>query len=192
MTATLEIFPIVGITDLKLVPQFPFFTIDWTGIPIIIVLIGLGLVYSLVTVAVMGVAIGYRNPIGAAFKVTAEALTVVGFFFGQRVIPSRIDRRVRLVTALVFACLFRALGMVLFNYYAMPLFYGLPYEQALQVGLGLLPWNALQAAINVVGGTALYRAIPRDLRLQAGLGEGNSVNEQGVRELGGDLGSTVG
>ncbi len=184
MTAMLEVFPIVGVTDLKVVPQFPYFTIDWTGIPIIFVAIGLGLVYSLITVCVMGVAIGYRNPIGATFKVAAETLTVLGFYIGGKIVSSRSGHQtVRFIVSLFLACLFRAAGMLLFNYVALPLFYGLPYDVALSVGVILFPWNALQSAINVIGGTVLYRAVPRDLALQAGLGEGNSIEEQKNSEL---------
>ena len=184
MVAMLELFPIVGITDLKLVPEVPGFTIDWTGIPIIFILIGLGLVYSFFSIAIMGVAIGYRNPIGAVFKVLAESITVIGYYVGRRIIPSRVaSENVRLISGLVLAAILRAFGMVIVNMALLPVFYGLPVEVALNAGIILIPWNALQAAINVLGGTFLFRMVPKDLASQAGLGEGQGPTEREIMEL---------
>ncbi|MCF2137829.1 MAG: hypothetical protein K9W43_11410 [Candidatus Thorarchaeota archaeon] len=184
MVAALEIFPIVGITDLKLVPEVPSFTIDWTGIPIIFVLYGLGLVYSFVSIGIMGIAIGYRNPIGATFKVTAEALTVLGFFLGRAIIPNRFrSERVRIVSGLIVGAVFRAIGMLGVNALLLPVAYGLPVDLAVHIGIILIPWNILQATINIIGGLILFRAIPEDLALQAGLGEGQSIEEMQIREL---------
>jgi hypothetical protein len=58
IVVALEVFPINGITDFKFVPGGTPFTIDWTGIPIMIVFLGLGIISSLVTVGIMFVAIG--------------------------------------------------------------------------------------------------------------------------------------
>ncbi|MHA1770541.1 MAG: hypothetical protein ACTSYL_03205 [Candidatus Thorarchaeota archaeon] len=184
MVAALEIYPIVGITDFKLVPEVPSFTIDWTGIPIIFVLYGLGLVYSFVSIGIMGIAIGYRNPIGATFKVTAEALTVVGFFLGRAIIPNRFrSERVRLVSGLILGSVFRAIGMLGVNALLLPVAYGLPLDLAINIGVILIPWNILQAAINIIGGFMLFRVIPEDLAIEAGLGEGHSIDELQIREL---------
>ncbi|MGQ4871284.1 MAG: hypothetical protein ACP6IT_05555 [Candidatus Thorarchaeota archaeon] len=176
MVTALEVFPIVGVTDLKLVPQVPSFTIDWTGIPIIVVLEGLGLVYSMISIMVMGIAIGYRNIMGAVFKVLAETLTVVGFYSGQSIVPQRFQqKRLDIILGLLLAVFLRSFGMVVVNSELLPLFVGLPSDIAYQIGVILIPWNALQAVINVVGGTMLYRAIPRELVLQAGLGDARNI-----------------
>jgi len=176
MVAALEVFPIVGVTDLKLVPQVPGFTIDWTGIPIIVVLQGLGLVYSLISIIVMGIAIGYRNIVGAIFKVLAETLTVIGFYAGRSVVPQRFhNRRLHIIAGLLLAIPLRSLGMVLVNFELLPLFMGLPPDIAYEIGIILIPWNALQAVINVIGGVMLYNTIPRDLILQAGLGDARNI-----------------
>ncbi|MHA1246453.1 MAG: hypothetical protein ACTSPE_03945 [Candidatus Thorarchaeota archaeon] len=176
MVAALEVFPIVGVTDLKLVPQVPSFTIDWTGIPIIVVLQGLGLVYSLISIIVMGIAIGYRNIVGAVFKVLAETLTVIGFYTGRSAVPQRFhNRRLHIIAGLLLAISLRSLGMVIVNLELLPLFVGLPSDIAYEIGIILIPWNALQAVINVIGGVLLYNTIPRDLILQAGLGDARNI-----------------
>jgi hypothetical protein len=50
-----------------------------------------------------------------------------------------------------------------------------------------MPWNVLQAAINVLGGTLLYRMIPESLAIQAGLGKygiaGDKYEEISEEEL---------
>ncbi len=180
----MEVFPIIGITDLKVVPEVPSFTLDWTGIPIIFITIGLGLVYSMVSIGVMGVAIGYRNPVGAVFKVAAESLTVIGYFIGRTLVPRRFrSEKTQLLLGLLLGSLLRAAGMVYVNVTLLPVLYGLPTDLAYSIGMILFPWNILQAAINIVGGTILYRTVPENLALQVGLGEGRSMEETRFREL---------
>ncbi|MFX1417004.1 MAG: hypothetical protein ACFFC0_09335, partial [Promethearchaeota archaeon] len=41
MVVALEVYPILGVTDIGIPGDF---TIDWTGIPIVIVFLGLGIV----------------------------------------------------------------------------------------------------------------------------------------------------
>lgn len=184
MVVVLEIFPIVGVTDLKLVPTVPSFTIDWTGIPIFVVFLGLGIIFSIVTIAVMGVAIGYRNPFGAIFKMSAELLTVVGFIIGYLICKRMNIRGKRsLIIYAVFAMLWRAVGMYIVNLWLLPIFYGLPDTVAVTAATTLLPWNMLQAAINVMGGGILYYLIPENLALQAGLGDGADRASWRVEEL---------
>ncbi|MFW9844832.1 MAG: hypothetical protein ACFFEV_09670, partial [Candidatus Thorarchaeota archaeon] len=63
LVIALEIFPVVGITDIP-IPGLSF-TVDWTGIPIMIVFLGLGVVFSYFPIVVMGVFIADRNFQGA-------------------------------------------------------------------------------------------------------------------------------
>ena len=177
----LEVFPIVGLTDFY--TPVPNFTIDWTGIPIMIIFLGLGMVFSLVTVGVMWVSIAWRNPTGAAFKFLAELFTLLGLIFAKLVLRDReIDWKLRTGIYLVSGCAFRSIGMYFGNIFLFTLFGFMPFEVAIGVSLIYVPWNVVQATINVIGGTLLYQMIPESLAMQAGLGkyrfEGDSKYEE--------------
>ncbi len=172
----LEVFPIPGITDLKLVPAVPSFTIDWTGIPITFIFLVLGFNYSLVAVATMALAIGYRNPIGAVFKAMSEFLTVLGMLAGllmyRCLAEKHTNRRKREIKALLMllgGVFFRMMGMYVANILLLPLLLGLPESAAISASEILIPWNGLQAVINILGGLMLLRLVPREVLLEAGL-----------------------
>jgi len=173
MVAMLEVFPIVGITDLKFFPGGTPFTLDWTGIPIVIVFVGLGMISSVVSIAVMFVAIGYRNFPGAVFKGAAEMFTILGLLTAKLLIGKKSpSKKVSASLYLVLGATYRAIGMFIVNIPLLPIFYPLFYttESAIIASTILVPWNILQAAINIVGGIILYYLIPESLRIQAGFG----------------------
>lgn len=182
MVISLEVFPIVGITDLKFQPGGIPFTIDWTGIPIVMIYLGLGFVYSLVSILLMFIGIGFRNLTGAVFKTTAELSTILGLILARFIVNRRdMDLKYQVTMYLIFGMIFRALGMFIANILLLPIFYGLQIEFAIAVSQLLVPWNLLQALINVIGGFFLYQVIPNNLKQQAGLGEYKSVT--GISEL---------
>lgn len=187
MVAMLEIFPIVGITDLKFFPGGTPFTLDWTGIPIVIVFVGLGMISSVVSIFVMFIAIGYRNFPGAVFKGAAELLTIIGLLVASILLRKRsFGRKSQVLLYLIFGAIFRAIGMYVVNIQLLPVFYPLFYtpDAAVVASAALVPWNILQAAINVIGGMFLYYVIPEDLRIQAGfeMNKGASSIEQLPKE----------
>ncbi len=166
----LEIFPIVGLTDFY--TPVPNFTIDWTGIPIIIIFLGLGMVFSILAVGAMWVFIAYRNFSGAAFKFLAELLTLLGLIVANLAMRNRdIDWKWRTAVYLVSACVFRSIGMYFGNIFLFTFFGYMPLEAAVVASVIYMPWNVLQATINVLGGTLLFRMIPESLAIQAGLGK---------------------
>ncbi|MFX0108320.1 MAG: hypothetical protein ACFE7R_08555 [Candidatus Hodarchaeota archaeon] len=186
MVVVLEVFPIPGITDLKFYPEGVPFTIDWTGIPLIIIFIGLGFAYSLLSVLMMFIAIAYRNFPGAVFKGFAEFFTIVGLVFAKLLIRERIvDKKRTMITYLVFGIVFRSIGMFVMNIVLLPIFYPLWYtiDHAVVVSGVLVPWNMAQAIINIVGGVFLYNLIPENLALQAGLGDGVDSTSSRVEDL---------
>ncbi len=181
MVVSLEVFPIVGVTDIG--PPGGF-TIDWTGIPIVIVFLGLGFVYSLVAIAAMWMAIAYRNFNGAAFKGFAELHTILGLLIAKvLIVRYQLDYRVRILLYLIFGSLFRVVGMFITNIYLLQVFFGLTPEAAV-IGSGayIVP-NVVQAVINIFGGVVLYHLIPENLALQAGLGDDAGSASSRVEEL---------
>jgi hypothetical protein len=183
MVIAIEAFPIPGITDIPLDPSGRF-TIDPTGIPIVIVFEGLGFLFSLITIAAMWIAIGYRNPIGATFKGFAETYTILGMIVARILVRRwNYDRRLRIILYLIFGCVFRAVGMFLTNIPLLQVLYGLPLDAAVVGSAAYVVLNIIQASINIVGGLALYYLIPENLALQAGLGDDADSASSRVEEL---------
>ncbi|MFW9912526.1 MAG: hypothetical protein ACFFEU_08635 [Candidatus Thorarchaeota archaeon] len=181
MVVALEVIPIPGVTDIGLPGNF---TIDWTGIPLVIVFLGLGFVYSLVAIAAMWMAIAYRNFSGAAFKGFAELHTILGLLIAKILLMRcQVDKRVRILVYLIFGTVFRVIGMFFTNTYLLQLFYGLTPEAALIGAAAYSLPNVLQAIINILGGVVLYHLIPENLALQAGLGDDAGSASSRVEEL---------
>ncbi|MFW9944905.1 MAG: hypothetical protein ACFFB7_07900 [Candidatus Sifarchaeia archaeon] len=181
MVVALEVYPILGVTDIGIPGDF---TIDWTGIPIVIVFLGLGIVYSMVAVAAMWMAIAYRNFVGAAFKGFAEFYTIVGLLAAKSLMKRYdISRTARLTLYLLSGVVFRVIGMFFTNIYLIQNFFGVPYEGAVIGSVAYVVPNMVQAVINVVGGVVLYHLIPESLALQAGLGDDAVSASSRVEEL---------
>lgn len=178
----LEIFPIPYVTDIE--TPAPFFTIDWTGIPIVIIFLGLGIVYAVFSIAIMWIFIGYRNFQGAAFKGVAESFTLIGLIIAKLLLRNReLDWKRTAAVYLVFASVFRTVGMIFGNTLLFMIFYTSTVEAAYTLSLVYIPWNTIQAIINVVGGVFLYQIIPESLRIQAGLGRFRRGNQPSYEEI---------
>ncbi len=163
MVFALEVYPVVGIIDIP-IPGITF-TIDWTGIPLILLFYFFGPFFSLIGVGVIGIAIGYRKPISAVFKVLAEFYKILGITVVWLVIRNRevsYGRRVLLYT--IVASIFCAGGMFLSNIYLLQLLYGMPVDAAIVASTVLIPWNVLQSIINVASGSFLFKIVPDDLK----------------------------
>ncbi len=178
----LEIFPIVGLTDFY--TPVPGFTIDWTGIPIMIIFLGLGMFYSVLSIGVMWVFIAYRNFTGAAFKGLSELLTMLGLIVAKIAMRNRdIDWKWATGVYLISACAFRSIGMYFGNIMLFTFFGYMPFEVAVVASFAYIPWNILQATINVLGGVLLYKMIPENLLMEAGLGKYRSKNFDKFEEI---------
>jgi hypothetical protein len=181
MVVSLEVFPILGVTDIGLPGNF---TIDWTGIPIVIVFLGLGIIYSLVAIFAMWMAIAYRNFNGAAFKGFAELYTILGLMIARILFMRyQVGKRIRMVLYLTFGTVARVIGMFFTNIYLLQFFYGLTPEAAVIGSAAFAFPNVLQAFINIIGGVVLYHLIPENLALQAGLGDDAAGASSKVEEL---------
>ncbi len=170
MVIMLEAYPILGVTDIRTVG---FFTLDPTGIPLVIVLLGLGGFYSIITIFIMWVSIAYRGKMASAtFKGVAELLTILGIILAKKITRRReMSEWTEAFVWVVTASLFRSVGMFFATLILSPFFHAATFELALADAILYFPWNIVQACINVIGGVLLYKAIPIELRLQAELGE---------------------
>jgi riboflavin transporter FmnP len=174
LVIALEVFPVIGITDI--ITPVPNFTIDWTGIPIMIVFLGLGNVFAFITIITMWISIVYRNPTGAAFKGLAESFTFLGLIIANLIVRNKdLDWKRKSIVYLIFGGLFRSIGMLFGNTFLFNLIYGMPYDGAFALSSIYIPWNIVQAIINILGGVFLYQIIPLSLRIQAGFGKYRST-----------------
>ncbi len=182
MVIMLEAYPILGVTDIKTVG---FFTLDPTGIPLVIVLLGLGGFYAVITIFIMWVSIVYRGKLaGATFKGVAELLTIFGLVCARKITRRRkMGEWSEILVWVIIASLFRSVGMFFAILILSPYLHAVTFEFALAEAILYFPWNIVQACINVVGGVLLYRAIPIELRLQAELGESSSKGNAVVEKL---------
>ncbi len=177
MVVALEIFPIIGVTDLKI--PGTLFTIDWTGIPIAFLFLGFGLVYSFISVLIMTISImAHGNMTGAIFKLFAELFKIFGMALAWYITRNRkFSYQVKIPIYIFFALLFCTIGMFFVNIILLPILYLMTAELAFATSLLYIPWNAVQSIINVAGGFIIFRVIPIDLKLAFKIGEMDSESD---------------
>lgn len=164
MVFALEVYPIIGITDIP-IPGINF-TLDWTGIPLVLLFLFFGPVFAFLGVGFMGIVIGYRNIVGATFKVFAEFYKILGILMVWLLIRNRdISYARRVILYAISAAVFCSIGMFLTNIPLLQFLYGLSIEAAITASIVLVPWNILQSVVNVLAGMFLYQLIPDDLKL---------------------------
>ncbi|MBY8998694.1 MAG: hypothetical protein KGD60_13270 [Candidatus Thorarchaeota archaeon] len=169
MILALEILPVPLLTD---IPLFAGFTLDPTGIPIIIVFLAFGSVFSLILIPIMWIAIAYRNPIGSVFKGFAEFYTLFGLIIAKLLLRNRsYDWKVAAPIYVTFGVAFRAIGMYVTNIFLIQWLYGSPLEGAIILsGTFVIP-NIIQALINTLIGILIFVIIPENLAIQARFGK---------------------
>ncbi len=157
----LEIFPIIGITDIPF-PLYPKLTIDPTGIVIILGYLILGFIPSLTLCGFALIFIGYRNIFGAIFKVLSELFNLIGFAIGFT-LNRKIKLKNEFIMPFIFGIIFRVILMHISNYFLLQIFYGIPPE----VVIALLPiidiFNTLQGSINMTIAPLIIRALPKEI-----------------------------
>jgi riboflavin transporter FmnP len=180
----LEVFPVLGVTDILVLPS-PRFTIDWTGIPLILIFLGLGFLATMISMVIMIIAILYRNPIGAVFKGFAELFTLLGLLLGYLILRKReVSKPTRWAVYIVMGVVLRTVGMFFMNILLLPALLPVFYDLngAIIASAIIVPLNAIQAVINIVGGIVFYNLIPKNLKITAGLGEFYEPSKT-IREL---------
>ena len=169
MILALELIPVPFLTD---IPLFAGFTLDPTGIPITIVFLAFGSVFSLILIPIMWVAIAYRNPIGSVFKGFAEFYTLFGLIVAKLLLRNRsYDWKVSAPTFLAFGVAFRAIGMYITNIFLIQWLYGSPLEGAIILSGAYVIPNIIQALINILIGVVVFIIIPENLAIQARFGK---------------------
>jgi hypothetical protein len=181
MIIALEILPIPFLTD---IPLFGGFTLDPTGIPIAIVFLAYGNIFSLLLLPIMALVIGYRNPIGATFKEFAEFYTLLGLIVAKLILRKRsYNWKIATPMYVVLGVTFRAVGMYVTNIFLIQWLYGLPADSAAVLSATFVIPNIIQAVINVFLGILIYITIPENLKIEARFGSNRSYLDSKYEEI---------
>jgi len=181
MILALEILPIPLLTD---IPLFAGFTLDPTGIPITMIFLMFGSIFSLILIPIMWIAIAYRNPIGSVFKGFAEFYTLLGLIVAKMFLKKKsYDWKVAMPTYLIFAIVFRAVGMYISNLFLIQWLYGTPPEVAFTLSVSFVVPNVIQALLNVLISILIFIIIPENLAIQGGFGKYNSEEIEKYEEI---------
>ena len=181
MVLALEILPVPFLTDL---PLFGGFTLDPTGIPIVIVFLGLGIAYSLILIPIMWISIAYRNFVGSVFKGFAEFYTLLGLIVAKLILRKRAyDWKTAAPVYIGLGVLFRALGMLITNIFLIQFFWGGTLESAIAGSIAFVAPNIIQALINTLLGIMVFIVIPENLAIQARLGKFGSDEYKNYEEI---------
>jgi riboflavin transporter FmnP len=181
MILALEILPIPFLTD---IPLFGGFTLDPTGIPITIVFLAYGSIFSLILIPIMWIAIAYRNPIGSVFKGFAEFYTLLGLIVAKLFLRNRTyDWKVATPIYLAFGVAFRTIGMYITNVFLIQWLYGMPQEGAIALSATFVIPNVIQATINILIGVFIFIIIPESLAIQARFGKYGADEYENYEEI---------
>ncbi len=142
-------------------PWYPRLKFDFTGIPIVLSLLLLGLKPGAFTsaVALFAILIRSGDVVGASMKALAEFSTIVGMYIGlmrfrKTVKPTKL-------MSFILGCALRVLVMVFANLPVSIVYYGLPLEAAVSLSPFVAGFNATQGFMSMFGGYLIYEAAIR-------------------------------
>jgi len=142
-------------------PPFPTLKFDFTGIPIVLSLLLLGLKSGATTsiVALLAILARSGDVVGASMKALAEFSTVLGMALG--VVLFKKSTTLRKPVSYTLGCLSRMLVMVLANLVVLPLYYERPFFAAVVMIPYIAAFNLVQGVLTVFGGYLIYEALIR-------------------------------
>jgi len=138
-------------------PWLPFLRFDFTGIPIVLSFLLLGLTSGATTSAVAFIAILVRSgkAVDALMKAMAEFSTVLGMALGLRF--KKIGKPASYALGIVSRIFFTTLA----NLVVLPSYQGIPFELTVQLSPLLGAFNVLQGSLSILGGYVIYEALIR-------------------------------
>ena len=138
-------------------PWLPFLRFDFTGIPIVLSFLLLGLTSGATTSSVAFIAILVRSgkPVDALMKAMAEFSTVLGMALGLRF------KKIEKPASYVLGIASRVLVTTLANLVVLPSYQGMPFELTVQLSPLLGAFNVLQGSLSILGGYVIYEALIR-------------------------------
>jgi len=142
-------------------PWLPFLKFDFTGIPIMLSVLTIGLEAGAATSTIAFLAILVRSGdiVGASMKTLAEFSTVLGFSLGKKILKGESKLTVALLY--ILGCATRILTMFLSTIPVFTLYYGMPLSAALAISPMVAIFNLIHGFLSMFGGNLIYEALKR-------------------------------
>jgi len=139
------------------IPPLQFLRFDFTGVPIVLSILLLGLTPGATTSSVAFIAILVRSgkPVDALMKAMAEFSTVLGMALGLRF------KKIGKPASYALGIASRVLVTTLANLVVLPSYQGIPFEMTVQLSPLLGVFNILQGSLSILGGYIIYEALIR-------------------------------
>jgi len=141
-------------------PWLTFLKFDFTGIPIVLSLLLIGLKSGTITSTVAFLAILVRSGdiVGSSMKALAEFSTILGMSLGLMWLKKTKFAK---PVSFILGCASRVLVMVLANFVILPWYYGIPFYAVLQMSPLVASFNVIQGFLSIFGGYLVYEALIR-------------------------------
>jgi len=142
-------------------PWLPFLKFDFTGIPIMLSVLTVGLEAGAATsiVAFLAILVRSGNIVGASMKALAEFSTVLGFSLGKKILKG--ETKLTWALLYILGCAARILTMFLSTIPVFTLYYGTPLSVALAVSPIVAIFNLIHGLLSMFGGNLIYEALKR-------------------------------
>jgi len=142
-------------------PWLPFLKFDFTGIPIMLSVLMIGLNAGAATSMIAFLAIFARSGkiVEASMKALAEFSTVLGFYLGNKVLKG--ESKLSKALSYSLGCGTRIIIMFIFTIPVFTLYYNMPLRVAFAISPMVAIFNLIHGFLSMFGGNLLYEAIKR-------------------------------
>jgi riboflavin transporter FmnP len=140
-------------------PWLPYLKFDFTGIPIALSFLLIGLLSGATTstVAMLAILVRSGDVVSAFTKALAEFSTILGMSIGMRVFKKNL--KLEKPVSFIIGCLMRVVIMAIANLVILPLYTSMTFEAALLASPLTAVFNLIQGSITIFGGYLIYEAL---------------------------------
>jgi len=140
-------------------PWLPYLKFDFTGIPIVLSFLLIGLKSGAATsvVAMLAILVRSGDVVSAFMKALAEFSTVLGMFIGMTVFKKNL--KLSKPASFFTGCTARVLIMAIANLLVLPLYTSITFEAVLLTTPLTAVFNLIHGLLSIFGGYLVYEAI---------------------------------
>ena len=140
-------------------PWLPYLKFDFTGIPIVLSFLLIGLKSGAATsiVAMLAILARSGDVVGASMKALAEFSTILGMSIGMAVFKK--DLKLAKLASFFTGCIARVMIMAMANLVILPLYTSMTFEAVLLTTPLTAVFNLIQGLLSIFGGYLIYEAL---------------------------------
>jgi len=140
-------------------PWLPYLKFDFTGIPIVLSFLLIGLKSGAITsiVAMLAILARSGDVVGASMKALAEFSTILGMSIGMAVFKK--DLKLAKLASFLTGCTARVMIMAMANLIILPLYTPMTFETVLLTTPLTVVFNLIQGLLSIFGGYLIYEAL---------------------------------